>query len=131
MTERKFATLINCIDGRTQEPAIEYVKNAAGVKWVDVITKPAVNKIIAELADDDPVVEQLRHSISISLDLHKSVFIAICAHTDCAGNPTDDNEQIDQIRHSVERLQFWYPELTVIGLWVSESGNGWGALKVG
>lgn len=36
----KFATAINCIDGRTQLPVIEWARKKYGVDYVDMITKP-------------------------------------------------------------------------------------------
>lgn len=36
----KFAAAINCMDGRTQVPVIEFLKNKYGVDYVDMITEP-------------------------------------------------------------------------------------------
>ena len=43
-----FATAINCISGRVQLPVITYIKNAQGVDYVDMITAPGVNKLLAD-----------------------------------------------------------------------------------
>ena len=45
---KKFATAINCMDGRAQEPVIEYMKKSYGVDYVDMITEPGPNRILAE-----------------------------------------------------------------------------------
>jgi hypothetical protein len=36
----KFATAINCRDGRTQLPVIEWLKKEYGATYVDMITEP-------------------------------------------------------------------------------------------
>ena len=48
MTERKFATVINCMDGRVQEPVIAYLKQRLGVAYVDSITLAGPIKTLAE-----------------------------------------------------------------------------------
>ena len=45
---KKFATAINCMDGRTQQSVIEYMKRTFSVDFVDMITEPGPNKILAE-----------------------------------------------------------------------------------
>ena len=35
-----FATSIHCMDGRIQEPIIQYIKTKYDVQYVDVITEP-------------------------------------------------------------------------------------------
>ena len=39
----KFGTAINCIDGRTQQPVIDYIKQNYAVDMVDMITFPGAN----------------------------------------------------------------------------------------
>ncbi len=43
----KFGTAINCIDGRTQEPVIDYMKHKYGIDGVDMVTFPGVDGIIS------------------------------------------------------------------------------------
>ena len=33
-----FATAVNCMDGRVQEPAVKFLKNKLGVAYVDTFT---------------------------------------------------------------------------------------------
>ncbi len=35
-----FCTAINCMDGRTQLPVIEFLKNKLSVEYVDTVTEP-------------------------------------------------------------------------------------------
>jgi hypothetical protein len=43
-----FATAINCMDGRTQEPIINYMKQGFKVDYVDMINEPGPVKALAE-----------------------------------------------------------------------------------
>ncbi len=43
-----FATAINCMDGRVQIPAIEWLKRRHQIDYVDMITEPGPNKILSE-----------------------------------------------------------------------------------
>ena len=44
----RFCTAINCMDGRTQEPVIAFVKKRFGIDCVDMITEPGPDKILAQ-----------------------------------------------------------------------------------
>ena len=46
-----FCTAINCMDGRTQQPVIEFLKDKFEVLYVDSITEPGPVHILAEAPD--------------------------------------------------------------------------------
>ncbi len=48
-----FATAINCIDGRIQEPVIKYIQTTYGIDFVDLITEPGPNKILSENCENE------------------------------------------------------------------------------
>ncbi len=48
---KKFATLINCMDGRVQLPVSRWIKKNFGVDFVDTITEPGPNGILANNKD--------------------------------------------------------------------------------
>ncbi len=81
----KFGTAINCIDGRTQQPVIDYIKQNYAVDIVDMITFPGANGIFS---NELRLVEAslAKHSASISVEKHNSRIIAVVGHYDCAGN---------------------------------------------
>lgn len=120
--EMQFCTAINCIDGRIQLPIIKYLQTRFHAKYVDLITEPAPDLILARQADTDLVKSILRRT-HISVSKHHSVGIAIIGHHDCAGNPVTMNEQILQIKESVNFIRQRYKELEIIGLWVDENGE--------
>ena len=45
---KKFACAINCMDGRVQDAVKNYMKENYGVDYVDMITEPGPNKILAD-----------------------------------------------------------------------------------
>ena len=95
----KFGTAINCIDGRTQQPVIDYIKQNYAVDIVDMITFPGANGIFSnELRYVEASLA--KHSASISVEKHNSRIIAVVGHYDCAGNP----ETRAITMHKLERL---------------------------
>jgi len=48
MSDKKFAAAINCVDGRTQIPVMEWMKKNCRVDYVDMVTEPGPVKILKE-----------------------------------------------------------------------------------
>jgi carbonic anhydrase len=120
MSNAKFATAINCMDGRTQTPVNEWIRNKYGVDYVDTITEPGPNKILAENKDKS-ALESIKNRINISVNKHKSTTIAIVGHHDCAGNPTDQETQKKHTLEAIKTVSSWGFNVNVIGLWVNEN----------
>lgn len=116
-----FCTSIHCMDGRIQEPIINFLKEHYNVKYVDTITEPGPCKILAE-NNNKILVHSIIARVDISIHKHKSKLIAISGHHDCAGNPCDKEIQKKQIRKSIKHLQNNYPEIKILGLWID---NEW------
>jgi len=117
MSEGKFATVINCMDGRTQLPVNEWMKREFKVDYVDTITEPGPNKILAENKD----VELIKRRVLISVNKHGSKNIAIVGHHDCAGNPVDKKAQLIHIAEAIKTVTSWNLNAGVVGLWVDEN----------
>ena len=115
-----FCTVINCMDGRTQIAAIEYLCKHCNTKYVDSITEPGPVKIIAEYTDLS-VLENMWRCIDISVNKHNSCCISIVAHHDCAGNPLPKSEQIKQLEKAVKNVKLKYPDIPVEGIWIDEN----------
>lgn len=115
-----FATVINCMDGRTQLPVIDYMKTRFNVDYVDVITEPGPVKVIAEQWNAYQV-HSIQQRLMISQEKHGSKHLALVAHHDCAGNPVEKSKQIEQLRRSIESIRLWGFKGDVVGLWVDEN----------
>lgn len=116
----KFGTAINCMDGRIQIPVIEYLKSVYGVDYVDSVTEPGPNKILADNKDAG-IIESIKRRVRISVERHNSKIVAVVGHHDCAGNPTDKDTQIAHILSAVEVVRAWGLNVPVVGLWVDEN----------
>ncbi len=119
MVQGKFATAVNCMDGRTQLPVMEYLKETYGVDHVDAVTEPGPIKVLAE-GDDLTALESIKRRIDISINKHGSSVIALVGHHDCAGNPVDRSIQESQLRKSVEKIRSWKYDAEIICLYVNE-----------
>lgn len=116
----RFATVINCMDGRTQLPIINYMRTKFNVDNVDNITEPGPVKVIAEQSNDFQL-RSIQQRVMISQDKHGSKHLALVAHYDCTGNHVEKNKQIEQLRKSLETIRLWGFKGMIVGLWVNEN----------
>lgn len=114
-----FATAINCIDGRTQIPVIDYIRKKYKVDYVDMITEPGPIRVLAENTDK-PTIESIKRRVGISTEKHGSVHIVIVGHHDCAGNPVEKATQLKQILESIWTVRSWNLRAETLGLWIDE-----------
>ena len=99
----KFATCLNCMDGRVQIPVIHWITQNYAVDYVDVITEAGMDKV---LTDENYLnMDSILKKINISLKKHNSNNIFIVGHHDCGGNPVDDDTHKKQIHISVENIK--------------------------
>jgi len=120
----KFATAINCMDGRCQLPVIEWMKKRYGVEYVDMITEPGPDGILAE-RKDNTLLDSIKKRIQISVEKHASKVIAVVGHHDCAGNPVDRETHLKHIREAAAWIRTFAKEknyeVEVVGLYVNEN----------
>jgi nanoRNase/pAp phosphatase (c-di-AMP/oligoRNAs hydrolase) len=116
----EFCTVVNCMDGRVQIPVINFLKEKCKAEYVDSITEPGPNYILAEESDFS-LLHSIRTRLDISVKKHQSRAIAIVGHHDCAGNPRPKDQQLIHIAKSKKWLKDHYPNTEVIGLWVDEN----------
>ncbi|MBD3367173.1 MAG: hypothetical protein GF405_03225 [Candidatus Eisenbacteria bacterium] len=115
-----FCTVINCMDGRVQLPVISYLMNRLGVPYVDSVTEPGPVRILADSSEKE-ARRSVFDRVSISVEKHDSNVIAVVAHADCAGNAAAKEEQLKELKTSVDAVANAFPMVRVIGLWVDES----------
>lgn len=116
----KFATAINCMDGRVQTPVIEFLKNTYNIDYVDMVTEAGINKILAE-NEQMSTIDSIKSRVDISINKHFSKLVAIVGHYDCGGNPANKQKQKEHIKIAIENFKLWNYDVEVIGLWVDES----------
>lgn len=118
--DMRFCSVINCIDGRVQIPVIRYLKIRFNVEYVDCITEAGPNLILSEVKHITSI-QAILERLSISIENHNSVGVAIVGHHDCAGNPARENDQIIHIQKAVEFLRLQFVNIEIIGLWVDRN----------
>ena len=117
-----FCTAIVCMDGRVQRPVRKYLIDHYGVEFVDAITAPGPNRILAE-ATDEVFLEAITRCLRVSENKHDSVGFAVVGHADCAGNPVSRAQQEQHTKAAVAWVRAHSPAMPVIALWVDEDGN--------
>jgi len=115
-----FCTVINCMDGRVQLPVIKYLQERFSVDYVDSITEPGPNLILAQQTNID-IMESIFNRLKISVDHHGSVGIAVAGHYDCAGNPATKEQQTVHTLDAIRCIKSRYSDCEIIGLWVDEN----------
>ncbi len=113
-SDRTFATAVNCMDGRVQDPITSFARERFGVDYVDMVTEAGpVADINASVLRD----------VSISVAAHGSCGIVVAAHAHCAGNPVADEVQQAQCLAAMDLLRKEYPQLEVVPVWVNAAGE--------
>ncbi|HKQ76237.1 MAG TPA: carbonic anhydrase [Blastocatellia bacterium] len=118
MRDGKFATAINCIDGRVQVPVLDWIRSYLNVDYVDLITEPGPDKVITY--GTEWAYNSIFEKATLSIKTLGSRSISIVGHYDCRANPISKEEHIDQIQRSVEIIEEWRLGVRILGLWVNE-----------
>jgi len=116
--DKKFACAINCMDGRVQDAVKNYMKENYGVDYVDMVTEPGPNKILAD-NEDKAVIENIKKRVEVSTHHHGSKVIAIVGHFGCAGNPTEKEEQIGHLKKAKQVVKSFELDAETVLLWVN------------
>lgn len=115
-----FCTALNCMDGRIQLPVIAYLQDWFKVEFVDTITEPGMNLILAK-QDNTVLIQSILARLKISIEDHHSVGVAIVGHHDCAGNRAPKDEQIVHIQDALRYIRPQYDKIKILGLWVDQN----------
>jgi len=116
-SDKKFACAINCMDGRVQDAVKNYMQENYNVDYVDMITEPGPNKILAD-DSDSAVIENIKKRVEISVHHHGSKVVAVVGHFGCAGNPAGKEEQIKHLKKAQKTVESFGFPVKIILLWV-------------
>ncbi len=119
MNDPKFATAITCIDGRTHLPVRRWLEEHFAVDFVDRVTEPGVDRILAEGTSVE--VTHLRDQACLSAKAHHANVVVVVGHHDCAANPVSAEEHRRQIKAALKTVTTWHLPATIIGLWLNEA----------
>ena len=115
--ENKFATCLNCMDGRVQLPVIHWIQKQYGFDYIDMITEAGMDGLLAK---DDVDIKNVIEKITISLERHNSEMIFIVGHFDCAGNPVDNDIHKEHVHAAVNKIKSLFTRCEIVGLWISD-----------
>lgn len=115
---QKFGTVVNCIDGRAQQPAADWIRLNCGVEFVDAITTPGAEQLLSE--EESERSARIRSKVLLSAGKHMSSVVAVVGHFDCTANPCEPDERKTQILKAAAKLSSWKTGLRVVGLYVNE-----------
>jgi len=115
----KFTTCLNCIDGRAQLPAINWIIDNYAVKYVDMITEPGMDGLLAEKPLNE--LSEILKKIDTSIRVQETEEIFVVAHHDCIANPVDQRTHREHVMKSVERLKELKPAMKIIGIWIDSN----------
>lgn len=118
--KKKFITCINCIDGRAQEPAINFLKKYFNADYVDLVTEAGPDLLLSEYRDKKSI-DSIKRRVKISIEKHGSKVVAICAHHDCAANPGSYGLHLAQLKRAIKNVANWRFKVILAGLWFNPS----------
>ena len=120
MAKGKFGTSLNCMDGRVQLPVIDWMKKQFPLDYIDMITEPGIDKILAD--GNFNQLEALKAKAQVSVNNHGSRIIVIAGHDDCAGNPAAPEEHKTQLLTAVEKVRAWkFPVEKIVPVWINKA----------
>lgn len=118
MSYGRFVTAINCMDGRTQEPLINWAKKKFNIDYVDMINEPGPDLVL--LTEDENFFNYTLKKIRISIEKHGSSRLIIVSHYDCAGNPISKEKHIELVKKGIEIAKRHLKDIDVIGVYINE-----------
>jgi hypothetical protein len=110
------------MDGRTQEPVADWMKEQFGLDVIDAPNPAGPTNMV--INGEEAVKEHYKKEVLISINGHHSQHLVIIAHQDCAANPISDDEQIAQIKEACEILmKDWEipAGVRIVGLWLTKN----------
>lgn len=117
--EGGFAVVLNCIDGRAQQPLLDWVRSQYAVDYADVVTEPGIDALLA--AGAPSAREAVLDKVCVSRLAHLSSYLVVAGHHDCAANPVPRPVHEEQIRTAVHWLRSALPRFEVVGVYLDET----------
>jgi carbonic anhydrase-like protein len=118
MTQPRFGTAINCIDGRAQAPVWDWLRSYCNVHYVDLITEAGADELLSQGPAE--AIEAIRNKVKFTVDAHSPSVIAVVGHHDCLKNAVSDEEHWEDIKRAVSVVASWEMGVRVVGLFVTD-----------
>ena len=119
MSKGTFVTAITCMDGRVQRPVSDWMLQAFKADYVDTITEPGPDGLLA--GNYLGPINAIRRRVEVSVKAHGSRVVAVVAHHDCAGNPVPKPQHLACLEQAAAVVRSWGLAVKIVTLWVGES----------
>lgn len=119
-TPDPFAVAVTCIDGRTHEPLVRWVRERFHAQHVDLVTQPGADAALARCVSG--ICDGIRDRMCVSVTAHASRVVVIAGHDDCAANPVSAEEHRRDIVEAVREVQSWGLDASIFGVWIDADG---------
>lgn len=124
-----FVCALDCMDGRTKDAVKDYAKKHYGVDYVDFITEPGMDRVLANPKENSDRILHLQDMVGISVIHHGAKALLIVGHDKCAGNPVDKEIHLGQIKKATSLVKKWLAglnaEIPIISLFVEKNNGEW------
>lgn len=127
MERFRFATAFSCIAGEIFEIVLTFMRKEYDVHYVDFITEPGINRVLANSHDIPPVLlRRFKKNMEVSVKTKGSRIVAIVGREGCLENPYGRAIQIQHLKESertvksfgcegIERIPLlWIPHNKII-----------------
>ena len=101
-------------------PVVEYIRHRYAVEYVNVITEPGPDLVLAGQTHIE-ASRSIRRRLDVAVHAHGSSLFFVVGHHDCAGNPTDKAGHLKNLEAAVTTVQSWIAEGQVHALLVDEN----------
>ena len=119
-TPDPFAVAVTCIDGRTHEPLVRWVRERFHAQHVDLVTQPGADAALSRCVSD--ICDGIRDRMCVSVTAHASRVVVIAGHDDCAANPVSAEEHRRHIVEAVREVERWNLDAVIVGVWIDADG---------
>lgn len=122
-----FFTSIGCMDGRVHQAVLAYGQNKFNAKYADTITEAGLVGQVLKPDVDPKLLESIKNKILISLSKHLSRGIVVHGHSECAGNPVEDEQHKKETREAAKivKTMVGAMDIPVIPVFVVRDGQDW------
>lgn len=113
------------MDGRVQEPVRLFGQKKFNAIYPDTITEAGLVGVLSRNPSRE-FLTQLKAKIDISINKHHSKGIVVHGHSDCAGNPVDDEVHKNDVQTSAKIIVALTPKGTkIVPVFVKRDGSEW------
>ncbi len=99
-----FFTVIGCMDGRCQEVVATFGRDKFNARYADTITEPGIVGTLANNPSSE-FLGSVKKKLLISLEKHHSQGIIVDGHSECAGDPVNDDTHMKHVTKAVEVIK--------------------------